>query len=275
MNPNNIHSLGIIAGSRELPLIIAKEARRLGLTKIIAVAFHNETSPEIEALVDDVEWIRVGQLSRLIKIFSKRNISHCVMAGQIAPKNLFNFLPDLKTASILCRLKERNADTIFGAIGDELAKEGITLINALPWLGEAILDKDFHIGPELSKQQQQDIGFGFHIAKEVARLKIGQSVVVKEGTVLSVEGFEGTDECLVRGGALAGPKGGAVAVKVARENHDMRFDIPCIGRHTLESCARSSIAVLAVETSKTILLEREEVQSLSKAHRIAVTTIKS
>ena len=98
-------------------------------------------------------------------------------------------------------------------------------------------------------------------------------MVVKEGTVLSVEGFEGTDECLLRGGALAGPKGGAVGVKVARDDHDMRFDIPCIGRRTLESCARSKIAVLAVETSKTILLEREEVQSLSNTYGIALTTI--
>ena len=275
MNPNNINSLGIIAGSRELPLTIAKEARRQGIPKIIAVAFQNETSTEIETIVDEVEWIRVGQLSRLIKAFKKNNIHHCVMAGQIAPKNLFNFLPDLKTASMLYRLKERNAQTIFGAVGDELAKAGITLISALPWLGESILDKHFHIGPKLSKQQLEDVSLGFHLAKEVARLQIGQSVVVKEGTVLSVEGFEGTDECLIRGGDLAGPKGGAIAVKVARDNHDMRFDIPCIGRRTLESCARSAIAVLAVETSKTILLEREEVQSLCKTHRIAVTTIES
>ena len=275
MNPNNINSLGIIAGSRELPLTIAREARRQGIPKIIAVAFQNETSTEIETIVDEVEWIRVGQLSRLIKAFKKNNIHHCVMAGQIAPKNLFNFLPDLKTASMLYRLKERNAQTIFGAVGDELAKAGITLINALPWLGESILDQDFHIGPKLSKQQAEDVSLGFHLAKEVARLQIGQSVVVKEGTVLSVEGFEGTDECLIRGGYLAGPKGGAIAVKVARDNHDMRFDIPCIGRRTLESCARSAIAVLAVETSKTILLEREEVQSLCNTHRIAVTTIKS
>lgn len=273
MNPSNLHSLGIIAGSHELPLTIAKEARRLGINRIIAIAFHNETSPKIESVVDEVEWIRVGQLSQLIKIFSKKKITHCVMAGQIAPKNLFNLIPDIKAASMLLRLKERNAHTIFGAIGDELSKANIILIDALPWLGKIILKKDFHIGPKLSKQQQEDITFGFSLAKEVSRLQIGQSVVVKEGTVLSVEGFEGTDECLLRGGTLAGPKGGAVGVKVARDDHDMRFDIPCIGRRTLESCARSKIAVLAVETSKTILLEREEVQSLSKTYGIALTTI--
>jgi hypothetical protein len=111
------------------------------------------------------------------------------------------------------------------------------------------------------------------LAKEVSRLEVGQTVIVKEGTVLAVEGFEGTDACLRRGGELAGAKGGGVAVKVAKENHDMRFDIPCIGRRTLESCAASKIAVLAVESSKTILLDREEVESLSQANGITVTTV--
>ena len=275
MNLNNRHSLGIIAGSRELPLIIAREARRLGMKKIVAIAFKNETSQEIEDVADEVEWIRVGQLSRLIKFFSENEITHCVMAGQIAPKNLFNFLPDIKTTKMLFNLKERNAHTIFNAIGDELAKENITLIDALPWLKDVILDKNFHIGPKLTKQQKEDIIFGFRLAKEISKLEIGQSVVVKQGTALAIEGFEGTDACLIRGGSLAGPKGGSVAVKVARENHDMRFDIPCIGQRTLESCAESAIAVLAVESSKTILLEREAVQSLSRAHGIVVTTIES
>jgi DUF1009 family protein len=273
VDSKNIQALGIIAGSRELPLMIAREARRLGMPRIVAVAFHNETSPEIEEVADEVEWLRVGQLSKLIKAFSNRDVSHCVMAGQIAPKNLFDFRPDLKTAAMLFRLKERNAHTIFGAIGDELAKGGVTLIDALPWLGQAMPGEGFHLGPKLTKQQLEDVAFGARLAKEISRLEIGQSVVVREGTVLAVEGFEGTDACLKRGGELAGPKGGAIAVKVARENHDMRFDIPCIGRRTLESCAASAIAVLAVETSKTILLEREEVESQCQAHGIAVTTV--
>ncbi|OUV43581.1 MAG: hypothetical protein CBC62_01415 [Opitutia bacterium TMED102] len=253
--------------------MIAREARRLGMPRIVAVAFHNETSPEIEEVADEVEWLRVGQLSKLIKSFINRDVSHCVMAGQIAPKNLFDFRPDLKTAAMLFRLKERNAHTIFGAIGDELAKGGVTLIDALPWLGQAMPGEGFHLGPKLTKQQLEDVAFGARLAKEISRLEIGQSVVVKEGTVLAVEGFEGTDACLKRGGELAGPKGEAIAVKVARENHDMRFDIPCIGMRTLESCAASAIAVLAVESSKTILLEREEVESQCQAHGIAVTAV--
>ncbi len=243
------------------------------MSKIVAVAFQGETSPEIEEVADEVIWLRVGQLAKLIKAFSSRDVRHCVMAGQIAPKNLFEFRPDLKTAAMLFRLKERNAHTIFGAIGDELAKSGVELIEAMPWLGQAMPGPDFHLGPSLTEQQREDIALGQRLAKEVSRLEIGQTVVVKEGTVLAAEGFEGTDACLRRGGELAGPKGGAVAVKVAKENHDMRFDIPCIGRQTLESCAASKIAVLAVESSKTILLEHEEVESLSQANGITVTTV--
>jgi len=269
----SIQSLGIIAGSRELPLIIAREARHLGMSKIVAVAFEGETSPEIEEVADEVVWLRVGQLSKLIKAFSSRDVRHCVMAGQIAPKNLFEFRPDLKTAAMLFRLKERNAHTIFGAIGDELTKGGVELVDAIPWLGQVMPGPDFRLGPGLTHQQQEDVALGQRLAKEVSQLEIGQTVVVKEGTVLAVEGFEGTDECLRRGGELAGTKGSAVAVKVAKENHDMRFDIPCIGRRTLECCAASKIAVLAVESSKTILLEHEEVESLSQANGITVTTV--
>ena len=251
MDTSNIQSLGIIAGNRELPLLIAREARRQGMPHIVAVAFQDETSPEIESVADEVEWLRVGQLAKLIKAFANRDVRHCVMAGQIAPKNLFEFRPDLKTAAMLFRLKERNAHTIFGAIGDELAKGGVELIEAIPWLGQAMPGPNFQFGSKLTKQQREDINLGYRLAKEVSRLEIGQTVIVKEGTVLAVEGFEGTDSCLLRGGELAGSKGGGVAVKVAKENHDMRFDIPCIGKLTLESCAASKIAVLAVESSKT------------------------
>jgi len=134
--------------------------------------------------------------------------------------------------SLLFRLKEKNAHTIFGAIADELKKDGVELIEATPWLKSLMPQAGFHLGPELSDEKRADVEFGFRIAREVSRLEIGQTVVVKKGAVLAVEGFEGTDKCLARGGELAGKDGGAVAVKVAKVNHDMRFDIPCVGcRH--------------------------------------------
>jgi hypothetical protein len=195
------------------------------------------------------------------------------MLGQIAPRNLFDLRPDLRAMGLLLRLKEKNAHTIFGAIADELKKDGVELIEATPWLGPLMPGAGFLMGPKLARDQRGDIAFGHRIAVEVSRLEIGQTVVVKNGTVLAVEGFEGTDRCLARGGELAGPKGGAIAVKVAKPGHDMRFDIPCIGRSTIETSAKSGVAVVAVEPGRTLLLERDAVERLCQQHRITITTI--
>jgi DUF1009 family protein len=174
---------------------------------------------------------------------------------------------------MLFRLKEKNAHTIFGAIGDELKKDGVELIEATPWLKPLMPSHGFHLGPKISDAQKFDVEFGFKIAKEISRLEIGQIVVVKDGVILAVEGFEGTDKCLARGGELAGRDGGAVAVKVAKPGHDMRFDIPCIGPQTLETCVASGVAVLALESGKTLLLEREACETLAKKNRLSLTTI--
>ncbi|HTD88310.1 MAG TPA: UDP-2,3-diacylglucosamine diphosphatase LpxI, partial [Candidatus Binatia bacterium] len=205
-------TLGIIAGSRSLPLELARHAREAGIKRLVAVGFTNETDPELEKLVDAMHWIRVGQLSKLISAFKNEGVSHCVMAGQVAPKNIFDVRPDLRGLSLLLRVKEKNAHTIFGAIADELRKDGIELIEATPWLKPLMPSHGFHMGPKLSAQQAEDVGFAYRIAKEVTRLEVGQVVVVKDGIVLAVEAFEGTDACLTRGGTLAGKSGGAVAV---------------------------------------------------------------
>jgi DUF1009 family protein len=269
----SIQSLGIIAGNRALPLVLAQEARRLGIQRLVAVAFAGETDPALAPLVDELVWIKVGQLSKMITAFTKRGIRHCVMAGQIAPKNLYEVRPDLRALSLLLRLKEKNAHTVFGAIAEELHKEGVELIEATPWLKPLMPGSGFQLGPTMSVAQRADVEFGYRIAKEIARLEIGQTVVVKEGTVLAVEGFEGTDKCLARGGELAGREGGAVAVKVAREKHDLRFDIPCLGPQTLETCAAARLSVLAFEAGKSLLLEQETCENMAGRNKICVTTI--
>ena len=208
----------------------------------------------------------------MIAAFTSRRITQCVMVGQIAPKNLFDLRPDLRAMALLLKLKEKNAHTIFGAIADELKKDGVELIEATPWLEPLMPRQGFAMGPELSPGQRNDVALAYRIAKEVSRLEIGQIVVVKNGTVLAVEAFEGTDKCLARGGELAGSKGGAVAVKVAREKHDLRFDIPCLGPQTLEICASVKISVLALEPGKTLVLEQETCARLARQHGIAVTT---
>ena len=268
-----LESIGLIAGSRTLPLEFARLARAAGVRRIVCTAVEGETDPALAGLVDDIVWLKVGQLGKMIGAFTDRGVTQCVMAGQVAPKNLFDLRPDLRALGVLMRLKEKNAHTIFGAIANELKKDGVELIDATPWLAPLMPATGFALGPKLSPAQQADVEYGFRIAKEISRLEIGQLIVVKNGTVLAVEGFEGTDKCLARGGELAGKDGGAVAVKVAKCNHDMRFDIPCIGAQTFEVCAAARIAVLALESGKSLLLEREACDALAQKNKIAVTTI--
>ena len=260
---------------RGLPGIFldARQARSLGAKRLVAVGFEGETDPALTALVDEIVWLRVGQLSKLISAFTQRGIKHCVMAGQIAPKNLYELRPDLRAVGMLFRLKEKNAHSLFTAIAEELRKDGVELIAATPWLTSLMPAQGFELGPKLSAVQQQDVQFGARVAKEISRLEIGQTVVVKEGTVLAVEAFEGTDKCIARGGDLAGGEGGAVVVKVAKENHDLRFDIPCLGPGTLETCAASRISVLAFQAGKSLLLEQETCARLANKNKISITTV--
>ena len=270
----SVEGLGIIAGNGSLPLILARQARAMGIKRLVAIAFEGETDPGLAKLVDEIVWIKVGQLTKMIKAFTTNRVKRCVMAGQIAPKNLFDLRPDLRAMRMLLRLPVKNAETIFSAIADELEKDGVSIVAALPWLKPLMPGDGFCLGPKLSDAQREDVKFGYRLAKEIARLDIGQTVVVKNGTVLAVEAFEGTDACLMRGGSLAGKEGRAVAVKVAKEKHDLRFDLPCIGPKTLESCATAKIAVLAVEAEKTLLLERELVEDLVRRNSITLTAVR-
>ena len=265
--------LGLIAGNRSLPLEFARQAKQMGVERLVAVAFEGETDPALAGLVDEIVWVKVGQLSKMISAFTQRGVKRCVMAGQIAPRNLYDVRPDLRAMGVLFRLKQKNAHTIFGAVADELKKDGVELIEATPWLQPLMPGIGFRLGPKLTAGQEEDVRFGFRIAKEVSRLEVGQSVVVKEGTVLAVEGFEGTDRCFARGGELAGKNGGAVAVKVAKEDHDYRFDIPCLGPKTIETCAAAGIAVLSFESSKSLLLEQQTCAELARKNKIAVLTV--
>ena len=266
-------TIGIIAGNRSLPLLFARQARAQGAKRLVAVAFDGETDPQLAGLVDDIVWLKVGQLSKMISAFTKRGVRHCVMLGQIAPRNLFDLRPDFRALALLLKLKEKNAHSIFGAICDELKKEGIEMVEPLPWLRPLMPAAGFALGPAMSRAQQEEAAFGFRIARQISRLEIGQTVVVKDGAVLAVEALEGTDQCLRRGGALAGKAGGAVAVKVAREKHDLRFDIPCIGLSTVEACREAKIAALAFEAGMTLVLEQDQVGPMARENNISVAAI--
>ncbi len=261
-------TLGIIAGNGVYPRLLADAARKAGVKKIIAAAFAGETDPALAQHVDLIEWMRVGQLNRLLKFFGQNKVQHAIMAGQIAPKNLFDLRPDLKALLLLGKLKERNAESIFAAIANELARTGVELLPATTFLEDCLAFPGLIAGAKLSRREEEDVDLGWKMAKEIARLDIGQTVIVKNGTVVAVEAFEGTNDAIKRGGALA--REGTVMVKVAKPNQDMRFDVPVIGIETMRVAAEAKLRVIAVEAGKTLLLERDAVVRLAVDSKISI-----
>jgi hypothetical protein len=261
-------TLGIIAGNGVYPRLLADSARRAGVKRIVAAAFTDETDERLTGKVDEIQWMRVGQLGKLISFFNNAAVSEAIMAGQIAPKNLFDLRPDWKTLLLLARLKRRNAESIFAAIGDELGRAGIALLPATLFLEDCLAPAGLIAGRKLSRREEEDVTFGFEIAREVTRLDIGQTVVVKNGTVLAVEGFEGTNEAIKRGGALGGKN--AIMVKVAKPTQDMRFDVPVIGVATIEVATQAHLGVIAVEAGRTLLLDKEAVVAAAERSNISI-----
>src|SRR5713101_5063676 len=262
------HTLGIIAGNGVYPRLVADSARKAGAEKIIAAAFTGETDSALVQHVDVIEWLRVGQLSRLLKFFREQKIHHAMMAGQIAPKNLFDLRPDWKALLVLAKLKQRNAESIFAAIADELAKVNIELLPATSFLEDCLAPRGLIAGPKLSRREEEDVDFGWKMAKEIARLDIGQTVIVKNGTILAVEAFDGTNDAIKRGGGLA--RKGALMIKVAKPNQDMRFDVPVIGIETVRVATEAKIRAIAVEAGKTLLLERDAIVDLAGRAEISI-----
>ena len=260
--------LGIIAGNGVYPRLLADSARKVGVKKIVAAAFTDETDSALVQHVDLIEWIRVGQLSRLLKFFREQNIHHAIMAGQIAPKNLFDLRPDWKALLVLAKLKQRNAESIFAAIGDELAKVGVDLLPATTFLEEFLAPPGLIAGPKLTRREEEDVDLGWKIAKEIARLDVGQTVIVKNGTIVAVEALEGTNETIKRGGNLA--RKGAVAIKVAKPHQDMRFDVPVIGVETIRIAADAKLRAIAIEAGKTLLLEKDTIIDLANCSKLSI-----
>ena len=261
-------ALGIIAGSSVYPLLLADAARVAGVKKIVVAAFTNETSTDITNRADEIEWLRVGQLGRLLNFFRSANVRHAIMAGQIAPGNLFNLRPDIKAMLLLARLKTRNAESIFSAIGDQLAGIGVELLPATTFLEHLLAPNEHIAGPKLKEREEADVAFGFELAKQLSALHVGQTVVVKNGTVLAVEAFEGTNETIRRGGALG--RKNAIVIKVTKPDQDMRFDVPVIGPETLRVAAEAKVRAICVEAHRTLLLERAALIAAAEREKMSI-----
>ncbi|TAN36172.1 MAG: LpxI family protein [Verrucomicrobia bacterium] len=273
MNESIPAKLGIIAGKGHYPLLLAESARQQGVREIFALAFHGETERRIQKLADRVVWVRLGQLSAAYAALQASGVPHFVMAGQITPTSLFNMRMDRELLALLGRLRERNAHSIFGALTAELSQRGIEMLPASRFMEAHMPDPGILTTRAPTPEQQADIELGQKVAKTTSGLEIGQTVAIKNGTILAVEAFEGTDETIQRAGKLGGP--GAVVVKVSKRGHDVRFDLPVVGERTLKSLRKAGVAVLAVEARRTILLDRPAIIAQAERQGLCLVAIET
>lgn len=250
--------LVLIAGQGIYPIMVATAARAARVPTRL-VAFEEETRPELTASFspDDRRILRVGQLGAMLTALRDFEAGYALMAGQITPRRLFKGLhPDLKAARILFSLKRRNAETIFGAIAQEIEELGVTLLDARSFLDEHLASTGCMTGGRFPIEREY-LDHGIHIARECARLDIGQGCVVRHGTVLAVEAFEGTDEMLRRAGAFKATD--PLFVKTVKSRQDWRFDVPCFGQQTLETMREAAIGAAALEAGKVLILDKPAV----------------
>ncbi len=266
-----MRKLGLIAGNGKFPLIFAEQAKQKGLS-LVTVAHRGETPKAIEELVDTVTWIYVGELGKIIRTFHQAGVQEAVMVGGIRKVKLFsNFRPDLRGAAFLARMRSREDDQLLRGVAEELEGEGIRVLESTLFLSQIIPAEGVLTRRSPTQEQWEDIHLGFQVAKEVGRLGIGQSVVVKDRVVLAVEAVEGTDAAIRRGGDLG--KKDCVVVKVSKPHQDLRFDVPVVGVDTIRVLHEVKGAVLAIEAGKTILLEKEELLREADRRGIVVAAV--
>lgn len=263
--------LAVIAGDGRLPLLIAKEAKSQGW-EIISIAVEGEAKEEDFQCYGKTYSVRPEQLGKLIEILLSENVKDAVMAGKVHKKRIFKELkPDARSLKVFFTLPNTTDDTLLGAIAKELESEGIKLHPTTFCLNGIMVKEGLIAGKNPSPEQWKDVLFGWKIAKEIGRMDIGQTVVVKGGSVLAVEAIEGTDEAIKRGGKLGGSN--SVVVKVAKPQQDVRFDMPVVGINTIQSMIESKATLLAMEAGWTILLDREKVKAMSSEAGITIVAV--
>lgn len=261
--------LVLIAGQGIYPKLVAQAVRAVQVP-LRLIAFEEETPPDLVASFPPHErkMLKVGQLGAMLKALEAFGAGYALMAGQITPRRLFKGLhPDLKATRILLSLRRRNAETIFGAIAAEIEKLGITLLDARSFLDDQLATTGCMTGRSFPIEDDY-LEHGITIARECARLDIGQGCVVRKGTVLAVEAFEGTDEMLRRAGGFK--TDGALFVKTVKSRQDWRFDVPCFGHRTLETMREAHLAAAALEIGKVIILDKPAVIEQARSWGISL-----
>ncbi|MEO0454199.1 MAG: UDP-2,3-diacylglucosamine diphosphatase LpxI [Verrucomicrobiota bacterium] len=262
--------LCLIAGKGDYPHQVLREARKCPdqVSRVVVIAFEGETATDWVTEADAVHWLRVGQLGKLLNVLRSEKGECAMMAGQITPSRLYDLRPDLKALLLLAKLKKRNAETLFGAVADAMAEVGVELLPATTFMEDYLATEGHIAGPERKRRILRDIEFGWPIAKQISAMDVGQSIVVKQGTVLAVEGYDGTNVTIERGGQIG--KKESSLIKVSKPNQDMRFDVPVIGPDTLLKAAESGVDAIICEAKKTLLLESERLRQIAQEKRITL-----
>jgi hypothetical protein len=266
-----VKPIGLIAGNGQFPLLFAQATREQG-REVIAVAHEGETPPELEFMVREIHWVRLGQLGKIINTFKRAQVTEAVMAGGVTKTKLFSKArPDLKGLALLTKIRHLKDDAVLRIVAAELEAEGITIQPSTIYLPDLLTKKGYHTRRRPSKQEEVDIRFGIEMAKEIGRLDIGQTVVVRKGVVVALEAMEGTNECILRGGRLAVKN--AVVVKMSKPGQDLRFDVPAVGLETVETMIQVQAGILAVEAEKTLFFNFQKSITLAGKHKMIVVGV--
>lgn len=259
---------GLIAGNGKFPFHVVEGAKKAG-ERIVVVAIKEETDKRIDEVADEVFWVGIGKLGRMISFFKKEGVSKALMAGQVKHVQIFGgALPDVKMLKMLWNLPQRNTNSLIGGIADEMAKEGIELIDSTFFTQDRLAPVGVLTRRQPNDTEKENIEYGLRIANEIARLDLGQTVVVRAKACVAIEAMEGTDAVIKRAGELANGK--LTVVKVAKPNQDMRFDVPVVGVPTIEMMIEAGATCLCLNAGKTLIFDREEMQNLADRNKICV-----
>jgi hypothetical protein len=263
--------IGLIAGNGEFPLVFAKKAKKEGF-KVYVSAFKNEALKEIEDISEQVNWVYVGQIKKIINFFKKNLVNEAVMIGGIKKTRLFfDVRPDSLALKAIAKLKTTNDDNVLRAFSNIMESHGIKICSSSDLIPELLAKRGVWTKKQPTKENLNDIWLGFNAAKSIGFLDIGQTVVVSGGSIIAVEAVEGTDETIKRGGSLSNR--GGVVVKTSKPNQDLRFDLPSIGPETIVQMKKYGLDVLAVETLKTNVLNPDELIKTADENKICIIAV--
>lgn len=263
---------GLIAGNGKFPFLVVDGARRAGVSLAVA-AIREETDPSIERLVKETGgsliWVGIGQLGRMIRFFKREGVERAIMAGQVKHVQIFSgAMPDVRMLRMLLSLPRRNTDALIGGVASELARDGIELIDSTYFLTDHLPSEGVLTRRAPDERERGDVEYGLEVAREIARLDLGQTIVVRARACVAVEAMEGTDACIKRAGALA--RGRLTVVKVAKPDQDMRFDVPVVGVPTVQTMIEAGATCLCLTAGKTLMFDRDEMIALAERHRISI-----